>query len=57
MCSVIEEMESKVGALSLPRNFSTRMVLVHVNGATETLEDEHYFAHIVDFSVLLSQKH
>ena len=50
--SAVDEFENKLNALSLPRGFSTRSVLIHVNGVSEALEDEHYFTYILDFSEL-----
>lgn len=51
---IIEEMQEKLSALTLPRGFSTRMVLIHVNGVTDEVEEAEYFSHIIDFSQLLS---
>ena len=50
---IIEEMEKKRRALKVPRNFSIRPVLVHVNGVEERVIDERYFDKIVDFGELL----
>jgi hypothetical protein len=51
---VIEEMETKMKNLALPKGFSCRPVLIHVNGVSEEVADSGYFAHIIDFSDLLS---
>jgi uncharacterized protein len=51
--SVIQEMESKLKAISLPRGFSLRPILIHVNGVTEEVMDSDYFAAIVDLGQLL----
>lgn len=51
--SVIQEVESKIKALAIPRGFSVRPVLVHVNGVTEEVIDADYFAAIVDLGQLL----
>lgn len=51
--SVIEEVEQKLARLTLPRGFSVRPILVHVNGATDSVVARDYFASIVDFSELL----
>ena len=51
--SVIHEMESKLKAISLPRGFSLRPILIHVNGVTEEVVDSDYFAAIVDLGQLL----
>ncbi len=51
---VIKEVEEKLQRLQLPRGFSCRPVLIHVNGVTEDVVDCGYFARIIDFSELLS---
>ena len=51
---VIEEMEEKRKRLKLPKNFSIRPVLIHVNGVEESVLDESYFDKIIDFSELLN---
>lgn len=50
---VIDEMEKKVEALQLPRGFSYRPVLVHVNGVDENVIDSGFFGRIIDFSEFL----
>lgn len=52
--TVIQEMESKLKALSIPKGFSLRPVLIHVNGVTEEVIDADYFAAIVDLGQLLT---
>ncbi|MBF5059993.1 AAA family ATPase [Candidatus Neptunochlamydia vexilliferae] len=54
--TVIQEVEQKINALSLPLGFSVRPVLIHVNGVTPALLAEEYFSTIVDFSQLLEVK-
>jgi len=51
---VIKEVEHKLQRLLIPRGISIQPVLVHVNGVTAPVEQEEFFAHIVDFSELLS---
>lgn len=51
--SILQEMESKLKALSVPRGFSLRPVLIHVNGVTDEVIDSDYFAAIVDLGQLL----
>ncbi|MCH9626466.1 MAG: hypothetical protein S4CHLAM2_00880 [Chlamydiales bacterium] len=51
---VIEEMEEKLHRLTLPRGFSCRPVLIHVNGVSEEVTDSGYFARVIDFSELLN---
>lgn len=50
---VIGEVEEKLRRLKLPRGFSCRPVLIHVNGVSEELVNSGYFARIIDFSELL----
>lgn len=50
---VIEEMEEKIKRLKVPKRFSIRPVLVHVNGVEDRVLDEGYFDKIIDFSKLL----
>lgn len=50
---VIEEVEEKLRRLQLPRGFSCRPVLIHVNGVSEDVVDSGYFARIIDLSELL----
>lgn len=49
---VIEEMQQKLNALKLPRGFSVRPILIHVNGVDESVADSGFFARIIDFSEL-----
>lgn len=51
---VVREVQKKIDCLKRPKGFSCRPVLIHVNGVTEDLFDEDYFADIIDFSQLLS---
>ncbi|MFC1616808.1 ATP-binding protein [Candidatus Margulisiibacteriota bacterium] len=53
--SIIEDINKKIQALSLPRNISIRPVLIYVNGITEQLEDKQYFSHLIDFSNVFNQ--
>jgi len=52
--SVIEEVDEKVKRLKLPRNFSIRPVLIHVNGVHRDIVEGRYFSQIIDFSELLA---
>lgn len=51
--TVIQEVEQKVSALSLPRGFSVRPILIHVNGVAPALLATEYFSAIIDFSQFL----
>jgi AAA+ ATPase superfamily predicted ATPase len=51
----VEEVEEKIARLKIPRYFSIRPVLIHVNGVEESLLETHYFDKIIDFSQLLER--
>ena len=51
--SVIQEVQEKMNRMVLPRGFSIRPVLIHVNGVAEIVEESAFFAHIIDFSELI----
>ncbi len=51
---IIEEMEKKRKNLKIPKNYSIRPVLIHVNGVEESVLDERYFDKVIDFGQLLS---
>ncbi len=51
--SVIGDVEQKIHRLNLPKNFSYRPVLIHVNGAQSAVTDSGYFSKIIDFGSLL----
>ena len=51
--SVIEEVERKKADLLIPKSYSIRKVLIHVNGVSPGVEEEGVFSHIVDFSDFL----
>lgn len=46
-------MEEKRNRLIVPRHFSIRPVLIHVNGVDESVLDAGYFDKIIDFGKLL----
>ena len=54
--SVIDDVKQKIERLNLPKNFSYRPVLVHVNGVKDALIESGYFAKVIDFGELLSGK-
>jgi AAA+ ATPase superfamily predicted ATPase len=53
---VIDEVREKIKRLKLPKNYSYRPVLIHVNGVTEELVDAQYFSNIINFSKFLEMK-
>lgn len=50
---VIDESQTKINKLKLPKNFSCRPVLIHVNGVEDSVLEAGFFAKIIDFSQLL----
>ncbi len=50
---ILEEMEEKRKRLKVPRYFSIRPVLIHVNEVDESVLDENYFDKIINFRQLL----
>lgn len=53
-CDVIPEVQKKIDRLKRPKSFSCRPILIHVNGVTTELQENDYFAAIIDFTDLLS---
>lgn len=51
---VIQEVKEKLKKLKLPRHFSYRPVLIHVNGVREDVVDNGFFSKIINFSQLLN---
>ncbi|MBS0654403.1 MAG: ATP-binding protein [Verrucomicrobia bacterium] len=50
---IVPEVSSKIKALQIPRGFSYRPVLIHVNGVDEKVLDLDYFSDIISFGNLL----
>lgn len=51
--SVIEQVEKKMQALTLPKGVSVRPILIHVNGVGEQVIASEFFSKIIDFGKLL----
>ncbi len=51
---VIDEVREKIKRLKLPKQFSYRPVLIHVNGVSEVVEEAQYFSDIVDLGEFLT---
>lgn len=51
--SIIEEVKQKIHRIKMPKNYSYRPVMIHVNGVVDTVIEEGYFLHSIDFSELL----
>ena len=50
---VIREVQQKIERLNRPKGFSCRPVLIHVNGVSEEVMENNYFATIVDMAKFL----
>ena len=46
-------MEKKIKSLSVPKGFSVRPVLIHVNGVSQAIKESDVFNDIVNFSQFL----
>lgn len=53
--NVIQEMETKLKALQIPRGTALLPVLIHVNGVSQEVEESGFFSRIIDFSSLLTE--
>ncbi|PCI37301.1 MAG: ATPase, partial [Thiotrichales bacterium] len=51
---VMHEMQEKLARLSVPKHFSKRAVLIHVNGITTDLAEAEFFTKIISFEDLLT---
>ena len=51
--TVIKEVQEKINRLAMPKNFSVRPVLIHVNGVTDAVIESDFFAKIIDFGQFL----
>ena len=52
--SVMEEIEKKIKNIAIPKSYSIRPVLIHVNGVNQGIIDKEVFSHIVDLSQFLT---
>jgi hypothetical protein len=50
---VINEVQQKIDVLQRPKGYSCRPVLIHINGASDSVIDQEYFAEIIDMSCFL----
>jgi AAA+ ATPase superfamily predicted ATPase len=53
---IIDEMNEKINRLNLPKLFSYRLVLIHVNGVCESVRESGFFSHILNFSDFLRRQ-
>lgn len=52
---VIDEVKQKIERLNMPKSFSYRPILIHVNGVKDAVIESGYFAKIINFGQILSQ--
>lgn len=52
----VQAMQSKMERLSIPRGWSVRLALVHVNGVSAQVMQSDALDHVVDFSLLLQPR-
>ncbi len=45
----VEEMEEKIKRLKVPKRFSIRPMLIHVNSVEDSVLDRGYFDKVIDF--------
>ena len=50
---IIAEVQEKINRISLPRGMAVFPVLVHVNGVSDSVIEQGYFHHIIQFGELL----
>lgn len=51
--SVIEEVQRKIDALTIPKGFSCFPVLIHVNDVQDAVLDGNYFVKIINFDSII----
>lgn len=54
--SVIKEVKQKIKRLKIPRGFAVKPVLIHASEVTSDLEDEEFFAHIINMQEFLDSE-
>lgn len=53
--TIITEVKNKIDNLAMPRGFSIRPVLIHVNGVSQSILEDDLFNDIIDFSQFLEE--
>lgn len=48
--SIIDEVKQRIARINMPRHYTYRPVLIHVNGVSDAVAEAGYFDEIVDFS-------
>jgi AAA+ ATPase superfamily predicted ATPase len=54
--AVIQEVQKKIDAMKIPKGYSCRAVLIHVNGVTQDVIDNDYFSEIIGVGELLTSE-
>lgn len=52
---IIQDVQKKISSIAMPRHFSYRPILIHVNGVKEEVVDDEFFAAIIDFGQFLEK--
>lgn len=52
--NIIKEIEEKIAKIETGSGISIRPVLIHVNGVDQSVNDENFFAEIIDFGQMLT---
>ena len=52
---VIQEVNDKIRALSYPKGYSIRPILIHVNGVTQSVKESGVFDKIIDFAEFMKK--
>ena len=52
---MIDQMKLKIEKINLPKGFSVKPVLIHVNGVQRSVVDSNYFTKIIDFGEIFTQ--
>lgn len=52
----VHEMQAKIAAFKTPQGFSSRAVLIHVNGVTDNVIESQFFSAIINFGELLKEE-
>ncbi|MFA6037354.1 MAG: ATP-binding protein [Legionellales bacterium] len=50
---IVNEVSNKISAITIPKHFSYRPVLIHVNGVSDEVIESDFFSTIIDFGQLL----
>lgn len=54
--TIIEEMQTKLDRIEVPKGYALLPVLIHVNGVSDSVQDSNFFYKIINFSELMSDQ-